>query len=98
MTSRGDGPGPLELAVARNGWRLDALDNWRRQEVEPALRQLRRDVGELVNQDAIEAAVTTAVRNERRTLLNVPQKILLGLFALIALVGNIVAIVQAVHG
>lgn len=56
----------LELAVLRLAWRLDALDEWRR-EVSEQVAGNRRELERLVKADEIADAVADKV-NETRTL------------------------------
>ena len=64
MPPRADEDRELRERVLRNGWRLDALDEWRRNVVDPTLSRLEVTLNGLARRDEIEAAVKDAVNSQ----------------------------------
>lgn len=88
----------LEIAQERQGWRIDALDEWRRQHVDPSLSTLRKDVNGIVTAEKIAEAVTEAMAQKmgesRRLKLTRVQTVL----ASLAVVGALSTPVLAATG
>lgn len=83
----------VELAVLRLAWRLDALDQWRK-ETDDALHELENGLRAIVNEDEIEKAVRTAVRKERTVGLTFVQKLALTIVAGITIADGIKGLVS----
>lgn len=78
------------LSLARLGWRLDALDEWRKDVVDPAVAAL----GELTKADEIAEAVANKVNATNTLRLTLVQKSVALLVALTALAGGIKGLVS----
>lgn len=74
----------LDLAVLRVAWRLDALDEWRKQ-VEHRLGTLEDSVDVLTETDKIARAVAARVNDDRRLVLTGMQKLGATLMSLVIL-------------
>lgn len=83
----------VEMAVLRLAWRLDALDKWR-EKVDDNLSELERGLRAIVDEDKIEKAVRTAVRNERTLGLTFVQKVAVGLVGAVSLADAIKGLVH----
>ena len=65
----------LRLLAFRNAWRLDALDEWRRNVVDPTLAELRVTLDGLAKKDEIEHAMHNAVKSNRTLRLSTWQRV-----------------------
>lgn len=83
----------------RNEWRLDSLDKWRQNVVDPALLGLRADVDGMATKQEIADAVAARVRQDQHVRLSRRQKQLGTVYALLLaalpFVGDLVA--RVVH-
>ena len=64
----------LERLVQRCDWRLDALDEWRRKVVEPALSELADGIDGLSSAQQIADAVATKMKDRTRVELTGVQR------------------------
>ena len=51
----------LETRVLRHGWRLEAIDGWRHDDVDPALADFNARLARLERNDVVDEAVKDAV-------------------------------------
>lgn len=75
----------------RHQFKLEALDEWRRETVDPELALLRRDLEELLKADEIADAVAEKMRHTRTVHLTLVQKTA-------AFVVGAAAVASAIHG
>lgn len=64
-----------ERELLRLGWRLDALDEWRRHVVDPELGSLRREVNDMAKADEIAAQVAAQITKRRRRMFTTPERV-----------------------
>lgn len=83
--------------ILRHGFRLDALDEWRR-DASRELATLRKDVNEMAKSDEFAARMAHELGLRRAAMFSTGEKVVGGLFALITSVCAIAGVVLQVHG
>jgi hypothetical protein len=79
----------LELAVLRLSWRLDAIDTWRRETVDPQLVTLNEGLRRMVTAQEIAKAVAHELGERKRLELTWGQKLLALAFAAASLYASL---------
>lgn len=88
------------IHLLRIGWRLDALDEWRR-ETESRLGGIEQQVSELVKADQIAEAIARRMEANKELHLSVAQRywaIGFGVVASLGSIGGIVALILQFTG
>ncbi len=79
----------LDLAVLRLAWRLDALDQWRAETVDPSLVRLDVKLRDIVKADEIADAVAEKMKAQGRIQLTRVQTVIAACAAVAAILSPI---------